>query len=78
MLLNCKCSVRSYSDWPAVFAAACLPLGYVTSAAETGLDLCSRVPLRGISDVHSPDYSIWHQQQAGRMLQASHYLLTFS
>lgn len=49
----------------------------VTSAAETR-DLCSHMPFRRISGVHSPEYSIWHQQQAGRMLPASDYLLTFS
>lgn len=54
-----------YSDLPAVFSAASLPLGDVTEATETGRDLCSYMPLRRISDVHSAEYSIWHQQQAG-------------
>lgn len=63
---------------PLWFSAACLPLGYVTGAAETGRDLCSQVPFRRISDVHWPAYSIWHQQQAGRMLRASDYLLAFA
>lgn len=60
------------------FCSPCLPLGYVSGADETALDLSSHMPFRRISDVLSLEYSIWRQQQASRMLQVPDYLFTFS